>query len=138
VALVVVGDSSLIAERGVIPLGRIDDETWASVLAGASAFSYPTRYEGFGMPAIEAIASGVPVVCAPVASLPEVLGNAAEWCPTPTVSDIAAGLERVLVDSGRHEELRSAGLSRAAQWPSIAECAAPIRAAYRFVQDHGS
>lgn len=131
-SLVVVGEAQVPPARGVVGLGRVDDPTWVSVLAGATAFCYPTRYEGFGLPALEAAASGVPVVCARVASLPEVLGPAAEWCDTPGTEDIASGLERVLTDAARQEELRRAGMERAAASPDARAAAAIISDAYRF------
>ena len=70
------------------------------------------------MPAMEAAASGVPVICARVGPLPEVLGEAAEWSAAPSVVDISASLERVLTDSGRRAILRRAGLDRAAMAPT--------------------
>jgi alpha-1,3-rhamnosyl/mannosyltransferase len=105
-------------EPGLHQPRRLDDEDWASLLAGARALVYPTRYEGWGMPALEAAASGTPVVCAPVASLPEVVGDAAEWVARPTTADIADGLDRVLSDDGRAAQLRADGLTRAAAMPS--------------------
>jgi alpha-1,3-rhamnosyl/mannosyltransferase len=95
-------------------------------------FCYPTRFEGYGMPALEAAASGVPVVCAPVASLPEVLGQAAEWCATPTVADVAPALQRLLGSPERQAELRAAGLARAALAPTWAQSAQVEVAAYQL------
>lgn len=128
--LVVVGPQAPPSDPGIIYVGRVDDPTWAGLLAGATALCYPTRYEGFGMPALEAVASGVPVVCAPVGPLPEILGEAAEWCATPTASDMARGLLRVLVDGARRDELRTAGLARAAAAPTWAQSASVLSMAY--------
>lgn len=111
------------AEPGLRPLGHLDDDAWAAVLAGAEALVYPTRYEGFGLPALEAAASGTPVVCARVASLPEVLGPAAAWCDAPTVEQIAERLRAVLTDGALAGQLRAAGLERAAGTPSWADLA---------------
>ena len=116
--LVVVGRERPPDEPGVVHVGSVGDEEWARLLAGAAAFCYPTRYEGFGVPALESMASGTPVVCAPMASLPEVLGDAAEWCETPSVDAIAAGLRRVLHDPARAGELRRRGLARAEAQPT--------------------
>jgi glycosyltransferase involved in cell wall biosynthesis len=116
--LVVVGSEVPPALPGLVNAGRVGDGEWSALLAGAAAFCYPTRYEGFGMPALEAAASGVPVVCASVASLPEVLGPAAEWCATPTVEDIGQGLLRVLRSPDRRQQLREAGLARATAAPT--------------------
>jgi glycosyltransferase involved in cell wall biosynthesis len=121
--LVVVGAEAPPEEPGVVHAGRLDDGDWAAVLAGATAFCYPTRYEGFGMPALEAAASGVPVVCAPVGPLPEVLGDAAEWAATPQAPDMADALARLLADEERRADFRSAGLKRAAEAPTWSDSA---------------
>jgi alpha-1,3-rhamnosyl/mannosyltransferase len=118
VTLVVVGSERAAPERGLVNAGSVDDDEWPALLAGADAFCYPTRYEGFGFPALESIASGTPVVCAPVGSLPEVLTDAAAWCKSPTAAAIAAGLRRVLEDRHYADELRHQGLLQAAAHPS--------------------
>ncbi|HEY1832686.1 MAG TPA: glycosyltransferase family 1 protein [Acidimicrobiales bacterium] len=129
--LVVVGQPELAVE-GAVATGRLSDEDWASVLAGAEAFCYPTRYEGWGMPATEAAASGTPVVCARLGPLPEVLGPAAEWCETASVDDIATGLARLMGDELRRFELRAAGLARMAAAPGWEESAASVLTAYEL------
>ncbi len=129
--LVVVGKEVPAQQRGVVHLGRIDDAVWAAVLAGATALCYPTRFEGYGMPALEAAASGVPVVCAQVGPLPEVLGDAAEWCDPNDVLSVTAALTRVLGDGGRRGRLRQLGLQRAATAPSWADSAAVVLDAYQ-------
>jgi alpha-1,3-rhamnosyl/mannosyltransferase len=129
--LVVVGSEAPARREGVVHAGRVDDGTWAAILAGATAFCYPTRYEGFGMPALESAAAGVPVICAPVASLPEVLGDAAEWCASPSPADIADGLVRVLGDETRRQELSKAGRVRVAAAPTWDDAATVLADAYR-------
>lgn len=133
--LVVVGNDTLPPEPGLFCAGRVDDPTWSALLAGAEVFCYPTRYEGFGMPAFESAACGVPVVCAPVGSLPEVLGDAAEWSDSTEVEDVAAALDRVISDRDRRQELSRAGLARveaAPKWPEIARVTADAyRRAYQ-------
>jgi glycosyltransferase involved in cell wall biosynthesis len=135
VDLCTLGGPSLPAEPGLRPLGRPDDAAWAAVLAGAEAFVYPTRYEGFGLPALEAAASGTPVVCARVASLPEVLGPAAAWCAAPTVEQSADRLRAVLTDAALAQRLRAAGLERAAGTPSWAAIADAHVSVYRRTVD---
>lgn len=131
--LLVVGKETVPRQPGLVAAGPLPDEDWADLLAGARSLCYPTRYEGFGYPALEAAASGVPVVCAPVAALPEVLGDAAEWCPEATAPSIAAGLQRVLADPARRAELRAAGLARTAGAPTAADAARTLLSLYEQV-----
>jgi O-antigen biosynthesis alpha-1,3-rhamnosyltransferase len=111
--LAVLGESRLAPEDGLVPLGFLDDEDWATLLAGAHALCYPTRYEGFGLPALEALASGTPVICSRVASLPEVLGDAACWSSSLSADALAGVLVRLMEDPKWHDERREAGLARA-------------------------
>jgi alpha-1,3-rhamnosyl/mannosyltransferase len=131
-SLVVVGAERPAPARGVVWAGRLPDPQWSALLAGAMALCYPTRYEGYGMPALEAAASGVPVVCARTGPLPEVLGDAAEWCASASVADIAGGLAQVVGDPGRRQTLRAAGLARVAAAPSWAQSADQVARAYRL------
>ena len=116
---------------GAAVTGPLDDAELARLLSGAVAFLYPTTYEGVGLPALEAMAAGTPVVCAPVGALPEVIGDAAEWCARPTVEDTAAALRRVLEDPGRRAGLARAGRCRAGARPGPAAMAAVWADAYR-------
>lgn len=129
VALVVVGTDDVPREPGVFG-GRLDDESWADVLAGAEALLYPTAYEGFGMPALEAAASGTPVVCARVGSLPEVLGESAHWVTELSASAFATALGALLDDAALATDLRERGLQTAAQHPSWSDAAQVYLAAY--------
>jgi glycosyltransferase involved in cell wall biosynthesis len=131
VGLVVVGREVPPAVPGVVGLGAVADDVWAGLLAGAEALCYPTRLEGFGLPALEAAACGTPVVCAPLPALKEVLGDAAEWCAGTDVVSVAAGLRRVLGEPGRHAELVGMGLARAAAAPGPAQVGALTLDAYR-------
>jgi alpha-1,3-rhamnosyl/mannosyltransferase len=131
VDLVVVGRDDPGPAPGLLSLGRVDDRVWAGVLAGAAALCYPTRYEGYGMPALEAAACGVPVVCGRVGPLPEVLGDAAEWCDQTDHRSVADALDRVIGDPARHAWLRDAGLARAAAAPTWAASARVVLDAYR-------
>lgn len=131
VTLVVVGTSEAPSEPGIVAPGFLDDESWATVLAGAQALCYPTRYEGFGLPALESAASGTPVVCARIASLPEVLGDAGCWVAEPSAGAMADVLTRVLTDGEFHRERRAAGLERARNSASFAEVAQTLLGAYR-------
>jgi glycosyltransferase involved in cell wall biosynthesis len=131
VGLVVVGPQPPPDRPGITYVGFVPDEQWAALLAGAVAFCYPTRFEGFGMPGLEAAASGTPVVCARLPVLEESLGPAAEWCASPSATDISAGLRRVVSDAARAEELRVLGLKQAAAAPTWESAAATLLEAYR-------
>jgi len=93
-----------------------------ALYAGAEVFAFPSRYEGFGLPPLEALACGAPVLCCDTSSLPEVVGDAAlRVAPTPDA--LAEGLARLLGDDAPREKLRAAGPRRAAlfSWRSTAE-----------------
>lgn len=131
--LVVAGTATAPSEPGIVAPGFLEDKAWATLLAGAQALCYPTRYEGFGLPALEAAASGTPVVCAPIASLPEVLGEAGCWAAEPSPAAMAEVMIRLLTDADFHRERREAGLERARRSPSFAEAARTLLDAYREV-----
>ena len=82
--------------------------------SAAEAMIYPSFYEGFGLPPLEAMACGAPVVAAKTSSLPEVLGDAALWCDPYNAVDIAEKARLLLSDGTLREELRQKGLRRAA------------------------
>ncbi|HIC88006.1 MAG TPA: glycosyltransferase family 1 protein, partial [Anaerolineae bacterium] len=99
-----------LADR-VIFTGYVPDEDVAPLLSGAVCFAFPSLYEGFGFPVLEAMACGTPVVCANSASLPEVAGDAA-WLVDPLdVEAIAEGLDRVLNDDALRAELIERGFA---------------------------
>lgn len=87
-----------------------------NVYAGAELLVMPSTIEGFGLPVLEAMASGTPVVCSRAASLPEVAGDAAEYFDPRSGEDMAAAIERVLNCADRQKELRRKGLERADQF----------------------
>jgi glycosyltransferase involved in cell wall biosynthesis len=130
VDLAVVGSEAAPDEPGVHNLGRVDDDTWAAVLAGAQAFLYATRFEGFGVPALEAMHAGTAVVCARVGSLPEVVGEAGAWAAAPTSDSLGRVLAKVLVDDAWRASLATTGLDRAANAPTWQEAADATLAAY--------
>lgn len=98
-------------------------EDMAAVYSGALAFVFPSLYEGFGMPPLEAMACGTPVLTANAASLPEAVGDAALLCNPRKREAIAQGMERLLTDEALRERLRRRGFRRAAQmsWDAAAE-----------------
>ena len=94
---------------GPVPDGLLDD-----LYAGAGALAFPSRYEGFGLPVLEAMAHGAPVVASRAASIPEVAGDAALYFPAGDAATLASELLRVLTDQALIARLRAAGISRAA------------------------
>ncbi len=100
-------------QAGIKLLRHLDDAQLSALYAGASAFVFPTRYEGFGFPPLEAMGRGAPVVSARNSSLIEVLGAAAEWVEGYDAEAWAQKVRAVLSDSARAARLRAAGLAQA-------------------------
>jgi glycosyltransferase involved in cell wall biosynthesis len=97
-------------------LGYLPEDTLAVMYRLAGVFAFPSLYEGFGLPPLEAMASGTPVVTSNVSSLPEVTGDAAVLVNPLEPADIADGILRVLTDENLRRELRRKGLARARQF----------------------
>jgi len=97
-------------------LGYLPEETLAVMYRLAGVFVFPSLYEGFGLPPLEAMASGTPVVTSNVSSLPEVTGDAAQLVDPYDPEAIADGIYRVLTDVDLRRELRRRGLARARQF----------------------
>jgi glycosyltransferase involved in cell wall biosynthesis len=97
-------------------LGYLPEETLAVMYRLAGVFVFPSLYEGFGLPPLEAMASGTPVVTSNLSSLPEVAGDAAVLVDPYQPEAIADGIERVLCDERLRRELRARGLARARQF----------------------
>jgi glycosyltransferase involved in cell wall biosynthesis len=97
-------------------LGYLKDDTLTVLYRLASVFVFPSLYEGFGLPPLEAMASGTPVVTSNVSSLPEVTGDAAVLVDPYDVDSISDGMRRVLEDPRLAEELRIKGLLRAREF----------------------
>ncbi|MCC7243824.1 MAG: glycosyltransferase family 4 protein [Acidobacteria bacterium] len=113
-------------------LGFQPQETLASFYRLASVFVFPSLYEGFGLPPLEAMACGTPVITSNVSSLPEVAGDAALLVDPYDTDAIADGIRRVLDDDTLRQELVALGLARARQF-SWADSVARIREVYREV-----
>jgi alpha-1,3-rhamnosyl/mannosyltransferase len=113
-------------------LGYLPQADLSIIYAGARVFTYPSRYEGFGLPVVEAMASGIPVVTSSVSCLPEVAGNAAELVHPDDVDGLRAILEKLLEDDSLCAELRRLGLEQAKRF-SWQRCAEETVAVYRRV-----
>lgn len=101
-------------------LGYVPKEELFSLYSGAECFVYPSLYEGFGLPILEAMASGCPVVTSNVSSMPEVAGKAAVLVNPESIEDISSGIKRAL---NEREELIKKGKQRAKNfsWEKTAE-----------------
>ncbi|MGO8736804.1 MAG: glycosyltransferase family 4 protein [Terriglobia bacterium] len=111
---------------------RVAHAILPQVYTGADLMVTPSFIEGFGLPVLEAMACGTPVVCSRAASLPEVAGEAAEYFEPASAEDLATAIERVLDSEERQSELRQKGLERAKHF-SWYECARRTLDLYRQV-----
>ncbi len=104
-------------------IGFVPDEELPLWYNAAALFAYPSRYEGFGMPPLEAMACGTPVIAARASSLPEVVGEAGLLVDPDEVEAWTEGIQRLLRDGALRETLRARGLARAQQftWEASAE-----------------
>jgi glycosyltransferase involved in cell wall biosynthesis len=112
--------AELIAARGLSDrVRRVNEQpipVRAALYAGASAFVFPSLAEGFGLPILEAMACGAPVVTSNRSSMPEVAGAAAEFCDPGDAPSIGAAIAKILRDPDLAEDLRRAGLKRAKEF----------------------
>lgn len=104
-----------VGER-VVVTGYLDDADLSVLMAGARAFAFPSIYEGFGLPPLEAMAAGIPVVAARAGSLPEVLGDAPFWCDPIDVESIAAAVRLAVTDEAARSAAVVAGREQAARY----------------------
>ncbi len=107
----------------VVQVGYVEAALKRALYENAAAFVFPSLYEGFGIPPLEAMSCGCPVVCAKAASLPEVVGEAAELVEPLSVQSIAAGIWRVIGSEQRSAELVYLGYEQARKysWDKSAE-----------------
>lgn len=114
-------------------LGYVDDPLLAALYGGCAALVWPTLYEGFGLPPLEAMACGAPVIASNVCSLPEVVGDAGELLDPADASAWTAAMWRAVEDSKWREEARRRSLARAAlfSWGQFANATAACYEAAR-------
>ena len=106
----------------IVLTGYVTDEHANALMAGAELLAYPSLYEGFGFPVLEAMSAGVPVLTSDASSLPEVAGDAAVLVDPHDTDAIAEGLRRLLEDDQLRSRVRAAGLERVRSftWPETA------------------
>ena len=104
-----------VAER-VRHLGHVPAETLPALYRGAQGMVFPSLYEGFGSPPLEAMACGCPVASSPAASLREVCGDAALTLDPTDPDAMASAIDRLLSDDSLRRRLRAAGLAHAPRW----------------------
>ena len=108
------GETPALDGPGVVAPGRIDEVTLDALYRGAAALAVPSRSEGFGLPALEAMARGCPVLASDAGALPEVLGDAGLLVPAGDADALAGALDRLLSDDALATSLGAAGHRRAA------------------------
>jgi glycosyltransferase involved in cell wall biosynthesis len=119
-------------EERVIFTGWVPEEDKLALLSGATAFVFPSLYEGFGLPAAEALACGTPVIASNRSSLPEVVGEGGILVEPTDAEALAEAMEMLLVDDALRAELRQRALAQATQF-SWKQTALETLAAYRKV-----
>jgi glycosyltransferase involved in cell wall biosynthesis len=107
-------DSLRVDTGGVVTTGYLDDGTLAATLGGADALLFPSIYEGFGLPVLEAMAAGVPVACSNVSAIPEIAGDAALYFDPSDETDMAAKIAEISGDESLRARLRAKGRSQVA------------------------
>ncbi len=124
--------ASLVAEGTVHHLGYVAAEILPVLFSGAAVFSYPSVYEGFGLPVLDAMSSGVPVICRAGTSMAEFSQGACMLCDSGEPEELALKLEMLLQDQEVRDEWARKGLLQAAQF-SWERCAAETAAIYRLI-----
>lgn len=128
ISLVLVGKKTWRAERVLEPIrelidsgkvlltGYVDDSDLPALYSGAEAFIYPSLFEGFGIPPLEAMACGTPVIAGFTSSLPEVCGDAACWVDPLSLNEIQTAILRIILDDNYKSSMMLLGLERAKQF----------------------
>jgi len=110
-------------EKRIILLGHIPDEELVLLYNGASLMVYPSLYEGFGLPILEAMACGCPVICSNTSSMPEVAGGAAILISPENEIDIAEAIDKIMMNKKLSQQLTESGYKRAKEfnWKTTAQ-----------------
>jgi glycosyltransferase involved in cell wall biosynthesis len=113
----------LIDDERIVKTGRVSDEQLKALYTNAIAFIFPSLYEGFGIPPLEALACGCPVIASNLTSIPEVCSDAVGYFDPTSIISIKNALERIITDDDWRSTLREAGKDRAKEftWRNAAE-----------------
>jgi glycosyltransferase involved in cell wall biosynthesis len=125
------------SEQALVYVGRPGDDALVDLYRRAAVFAYPSRYEGFGLPLLEAMACDTPVVAARAASVPEVVGSAAILLPVDDVAAWREALKTVVTDAAHAADLAARGRLRAREF-TWDRTALDTVACYRRVLRSGS
>lgn len=100
----------------ILTLGFIDDDDKATLISGATALVFPSLYEGFGFPALEAQACGTPLLCADSSSLPEIVGDGAVLVDPKDTAALSTGIVQIATDNGLRQKLVKKGFANVKQF----------------------
>jgi glycosyltransferase involved in cell wall biosynthesis len=110
----------LAAKLGVLDklvlTGYVDEDELVALYRGASVFFFPSRYEGFGLPVLEALACGLPVVTTRISSIPEIIGDLAYYCSADDPKDMALALKKALDEGANDQSRRQESIQRAREF----------------------
>ncbi|MGH2692488.1 MAG: glycosyltransferase family 4 protein [Actinomycetota bacterium] len=101
---------------GIVTTGRVSESDLDALHRAADLFAYPSQYEGFGLPVLDAMARGVPVLTSNTSSLPELVGDAAVQVPPGSTGALATAMEQLLTDTDERSRLSAAGRDRAGEY----------------------
>ena len=108
-------------------LGPVDDADLPALYSAATVFVFPSLYEGFGLPVLEAMSCGTPVACANTSSLPEIVGQAARQFDPRSVAEIKEAVGALLEDDPLRADLAARGLVRANHFSWLRTAASTLR-----------
>lgn len=110
------GDNNLPQDKNVIYTGFVDDCDLPSLYCGAEAFVYPSLYEGFGLPVLESVACGTPVITSNVSSLPEIVGDAGILINPKNLDELAQAIQKLLTSEKLRKNLSAKALAQASKF----------------------
>ena len=123
--------------QDIVLTGFVPDRDLADLYRGARAFAFPSLYEGFGLPVLEAMSCGIPVMASNISSIPEVGGDCICYCDPYSIESMVRALETVLLDEEKRRYMAAAEIERARQF-SWALAAAVVRKTFLQLTDNSN